>query len=192
MSTRINVFGASNRENYTYIRNGITTTNEIYSEYIEYKLPLVITPISSTITYATDSYPVSWILFGKRDNGPWYWLTNNTMETYNSSDLTVNTPVTNFITKDTTPVPVDTFRLVVQLSTGGSVKIANLTINDQIGKHVPFLVPFCTNTNSMYHSGSLNFSQIDSFSIDANLDTDFYAVGHSIIDIENGMCVSYR
>lgn len=157
-------------------------------EYIDFTFPLSIKPVNYSIWFSEDSFPVVWYIFGKLKNSNWILMsTENNIQTFSSLKPSF-TPYGNNVTYQiTTPIPVDTIRLHVSVSTGPSTKIRELVIIDEKGQHIPFLIPFCTNTNSLYHSGSLNFSRLDKFSINANLPTDFYAVAHDSIQIENGM-----
>ena len=159
-------------------------------EYIDYTLPINIVPIRYEIGFDVDSWPLNWTLYGKLDNGEWQSLdTQKYSENLNIIDpafkanVYANTLSYNIKNKYT----VDQFRLFVPVSSGVSIKIREFRIFDQFGRFMPFLVPFCTNTSSMYHSGSLNFSRLDHFSIDAPLQSDFYAVGHDFIEIDKGM-----
>lgn len=159
-------------------------------EYIEYTLPINIVPIRYEIGFDVDSWPLSWILYGRLDGGEWnvldstdYVLNFNRIDPSFKANVYSNTLSYDIKNKYT----VDQFRLFVPVSSGVSIKIREFRIFDQFGRFMPFLVPFCTNTSSMYHSGSLNFSRLEKFSIKAPLQTDFYAVGHDFIEIENGM-----
>lgn len=162
-------------------------------EYIDYTLPINIVPVRYEIGFDTDSWPLRWILYGKLDNKEWQDLdTRNYVDGekgYNKIDPAFRANVyANTLSYDITEkYTVDSLRLFVSVSSGISIKIREFRIFDQFGRFMPFLVPFCTNTSSMYHSGSLNFSRLDHFSIDAPLQSDFYAVGHDFIEIDKGM-----
>ena len=146
-------------------------------EYMDYTFPISIQPIRYEVGFSSDSIPIKWYLMGKINNGPWSILdsqSNNATGSYQISNTSA----------------VDAVRLHVTVSSAPSIKIREFRIFDQFGENTPFMVPFCTNTNSVHPSGTLNFSCIDSFSLDAPLQTDFYAVGHSTLEIEKGMCTN--
>lgn len=183
------LYGGIRETEYTFIFNNTSTTANVYGEYLEYTFPIPIVPISYRIDFPSDSVPVKWRLFARYKEG-WYLLDRYENDTIDKQLDTVTPPTQGYIERSiVTEQQFDTFRIVIGLSTGPSVKVKEFSITDQLGKHITFLVPFCTNTNSAYHSGSLNFSKIDSFSLNANLQTDFYAVGHDELTIENGMCI---
>lgn len=156
----------------------------IRGEYIDYKFPLAIVPVSYTLRVFQDSTPVKWYILGRLKNGPWTVLNTQTFNDGASTLLPIDLNGTYTINQQ---VKIDTIRIHASISTGPSIKIKEFIVYDQYGKHIPFLVPFCTNTNSLYPSGSLNFDRLNHFSIDADLDTDFFAVGCDFIEIENGM-----
>lgn len=196
------IYGGLRSEVYNVFVNGQIQPFTFYGEYLEYKLPIPIVPISYRIDYANDSKPWSWVLLGKLGNGNWIPLIFDPSKPIrdqirferpglNTTTLTVQiSEDTYYIGDIVTNQRVDTIRLIINLSTGTSVKVSEFSVTDQVGNHMSFVVPFCTNTNSMYHSGSLNFSRIDSFSLNADLPTDFYAVGHQVLEIEHGMCTN--
>lgn len=160
-------------------------------EYIDYTFPLSIVPLRYEIGFSEDAWPIRWYLFGRLRNGPWALLDSRINYTsFNTIDPQF-TPYANTISYDLSQkATIDSIRLHVSVSTAPHIKLREFKIYDQFGENLPFLVPFCTNTNTVHPSGSLNFSRIDSFSLDANLPADFYAVGHSILEIENGMCTN--
>ncbi len=190
----IPIYGGVRSETYTVFLNGTTIDYTFYGEYLEYKFPISIVPISYRIDYANDSIPWKWVLLGKNGDGYWIPLIDGIQYERPNVDRTnlrvTISDETSYTGTINTTQRIDTVRLIISLSTGTSVKVKEFSITDQIGNHMSFVVPFCTNTNSMHHSGSLNFSRIDSFSLDADLQTDFYAVGHQILEIEHGMCTN--
>lgn len=180
------VYGGVYKETYTILG----TQQVLYGEYLEYTFPIPIVPVRYRIDYAEDCVPVAWFLLGKLKNeSSWTILDDYANDNVNETNWQIDT-LSEYIERSTNTVRVDTIRLVIGACTGTSVKVREFSIIDELGKYMSFLVPFCTNTNSMYHSGSLNFSNIDSFSLNADLPTDFYAVGHGTLEIENGMCTS--
>ena len=165
----------------------ITPPRTLKGEYLDYKFPINIVPIQYELTLSDDSYPARWYIFGRNNDGPWKLLDQQTKyETFSTLVSGFPPPSGVFLTP-MTQMSVDTIRIHVTVSTGRSTKIKQFTVYDRYGQNMSFLVPFCTSTNSLHHSGSLNFSRIDNFSIDADLQTDFYGVGHETIEIDKGM-----
>ena len=161
---------------------------DFFGEYIQYTLPVSVKITSYSIQFDTDSKPVAWSILAKTKQG--YWIRLDDKEFVNEEDqftLDLNFPTEFYDGQIGIPYTSDVVRLHIRASTGTSVKIKNFKIFDDKGIHRNFLVPFCTTTNGHGHTGSLNFSHVDSCSLTADLTTDFFALSHNMIVIENGM-----
>jgi hypothetical protein len=168
--------------------SGQSDSTVIYGEYIQYTFPVKINITTYRIEFAEDSKPVAWSIFAKTIQG--YWKLLDDQEFINETDqftLDTNFPSSFYENHVKTQYVSDVVRLHIQASTGTSVKIKNFKIYDDKGIHRHFIVPFCTTTNGHAHTGSLNFSHVDNCSLIADLNTDFFAVSHNMIVIENGM-----
>ncbi len=180
----------------TTLYSGTRITNypgyrNLRGEYIDYTFPISIVPIRYELGFSDDAWPVRWYIFGRVKNGTWSLLDSRSNDTsFNTIDPNF-TPGGNTLSYTIdTKATIDSIRLHVSVSTSPHIKLREFRVYDQFGVNLPFLVPFCTSTNTVHPSGTLNFSQIDSFSLSAPLQTDFYAVGHSILEIKNGMCTN--
>ena len=108
--------------------------------------------------------------------------TNFNLQSTYFSNVTGTVPVT-------TASYFSQFTLVVTSITPGTgqANIGEVTFYDIYGERRQFLIPFCLDTNSVGDTGSLNFSQIDQFSISNSLPTNsVYAVSRNILDIKDG------
>lgn len=178
----LNLYGGVNTVQYgpkTYIRG----------EYIEFTFPDYVTVSSYVLDFFTDNKPAVWYVLAKTKAGKWSILDSQDKRNTFRSDVTPEfAATTTFSGAIRTSVETNTIRLQIAESTQPSVKIKNFLVYDIIGVHLPFLIPFCEKTNSASHSGSLNFSCIDRFSIDApRLNTTFFAVKHNVLEFGKGM-----
>lgn len=169
----------------TYIINDVPTN--IRGEFLEYTFPFKVGIKSYTLEYMEDSFPVRWYLLGKNSKGNWTKLDSPSFLSTDGYNLNPTFDTNGYSKTFDTVFTTDTVMLVIDISTDTSVKIKQFLVADELGINRQFLIPFCTSTNSMYHTGSLNFSQIDKFSIDSDLRTDFFAVNHNFLVLENGM-----
>lgn len=162
--------------------------NRIFGELLQYTFPFKVGIKSYTLDYMEDSFPVRWYLFAKTPRGDWTQLDRqNFVLSEDDYSLDPAFDTTGYSKTFDSVYFTDTVALLIDVSTDTSVKIKQFLVYDELGINRQFLVPFCTSTNSLYHTGSLNFSQIDKFSIDSDLQTDFFAVNHNFLVIENGM-----
>lgn len=185
------VYSGKDRTAYI-IENLIGQTSEtiVYTvgEYIQYTFPVKVNISTYIIEFAEDSKPAAWSIYAKSIQG--YWRSLDSKEFINENDrftLDNNFPTSFYQGNVSYQYMTDTVRLHIHASTGTSVKIKDFKIYDDKGVHRHFLIPFCTTTNGHKHTGSLNFSHIDNCSLNADLNTDFFALSHNMIVIENGM-----
>ncbi len=173
---------------YTFDLDGRIVTINLRGETLQYKFPLKVNVKSYEIEFMEDSFPVRWYFLGKTPLGHWKILDNPSFIAEDGFTLSPTFNPSAGYTKEFDSVYLTTeVMILVDVSTGTSVKIKQFHVYDELGLNRQFMIPFCTSTNSMYHSGSLNFSKIDSFNIDSDLPTDFFAVNHNVLVIENGM-----
>jgi hypothetical protein len=178
----LSLYGGVNRVKYgatTYIRG----------EYLEYIFPEYVTIGSYILDFLFDSQPAVWYILAKNQGGQWVIVDSQDKRNATQADVTPEFHLANtFSNTLTTPVFTNSVRIQVAESTAPSVKLRNFRVYDIAGMHVPFLIPFCQKTNSSTHTGSLNFSCIDRFSIESpKLDTTYFAVKHNVLEIGNGM-----
>jgi hypothetical protein len=149
--------------------------------YLQYTFPNTIR--IDTYTFKTDStgaLPLSWRLEGSLDGGT-TWT-----ELHSRSQLT--TAHTDYIFS-ISATDVSAVRLNVLQSNGDHVRIRNFTVRTQPGIFTKYIVPFCTDMSSQYHTGSLNGAQVDSMQLKLSrpVPATFYGVSHNILRFENGM-----
>ncbi len=183
------VYKGVEQTTYTFENmNGQTANMTENGEYIQYTFPVNVKINSYRIEFAEDSKPVSWSIFAKTAQG--FWAKIESKNYINQTDqftLGLDFPSSFFEGQVETQYTTKVVRLHIHSSTGTSVKIKNFKIYDDKGIHRHFIIPFCTTTNGHDHTGSLNFSHVDNCSLTADLNTDFFAVSHNMIVIENGM-----
>lgn len=175
----------------TFVIDG--TPKNIKGEFLQYTFPFKVGIKSYTLEYMEDSFPVRWHLLAKTPRGDWTQLDDPSFLAGDGYSLDPAFDTTGYSKTFDSVYFTDTVALVIDISTDTSVKIKQFLVYDELGINRQFVIPFCTSTNSLYHTGSLNFSQIDKFSIDSDLKTDFFAVNHNFLVVENGMGdVMYR
>jgi hypothetical protein len=178
----LHLYGGVNRVKYgatTYIRG----------EYLEYIFPEYVTVASYILDFFLDNQPAVWYILAKNKAGQWAIVDSQDKRNSRQSDVTPDFAASNtFTTTLQTPTVTNSIRIQVAEATAPSLKLRNFRVYDIAGIHVPFLIPFCQKTNSSTHTGSLNFSCIDRFSIESpKLDTTYFAVKHNFLEIGNGM-----
>lgn len=174
-------------------------------EFLEYTFPFSVRIARYSFTTSTSgTLPVQWTISGKVGDT---WIPIQTTFMRQPFTLIINNVDVNFISQngetfDTTTIRENRFysfetelvditgvRITVYASSGDSVHIKQFRIYDQIGQYTNLLFPFCTDTSSLTHTGSLNGSQVDStaLSLSRPVFATFYAVSHNILKFENGM-----
>jgi hypothetical protein len=147
----------------------------VIGEWVQFSVPSNIIMGGCDIVPHALFYPTSMTILGSL-NGVWKTITSKSGMT--SATTTITTNAFEFF---------DTFRFVFTASAGGIVSIKNINIRDILGERRCFVIPFCLQTNSLYHTGSINFSNIDRFALSNNLPTQaMYGIGHNTLQIENG------
>ena len=147
--------------------------------YLQYTFPNIVR--IQTYSFTTDSagtLPISWRLDGYLD-GTW-------KELHTRTDITV--PGTLY-TNTFPPTDVSAVRLNILQTDGDHVRIRNFRVRTQPGVFTKYIVPFCTDMSSQYHTGSLNGAQVDSMQLKLSrpVPATFYGVSHNILRFENGM-----
>lgn len=177
----LHLFGGVNKVYYTgrtYIRG----------EYIDFTFPENVIVKSYKLDFFLVNQPAVWYILTYKDGA---WRIIDTQDNRNDlqSDVTAAfAQQSTFSGTLRTPTSLNNIRLHIAESTGPCAQITNFQVFDIEGFHTPFLIPFCQKTNSSTHTGSLNFSCIDRFSIDApKLDTTYFAVKHNFLEVGNGM-----
>jgi hypothetical protein len=160
----------------------MTTTNvPVTPVYLQYTFPNIIR--IDTYSFKTDStgaLPLSWRLEGSLDGGTtWTELHSRIQLTTANTDYTFSITSTD----------VSAVRLNVLQSNGDHVRIRNFRVRTQAGIFTKYIVPFCTDMSSQYHTGSLNGAQVDSMRLKLSrpVPATFYGVSHNILRFENGM-----
>lgn len=157
-------------------------------EMMVYTFPEKIIVKSYSLKFADDSFPVRWYFHAKTSRNSWTLLDNANFVAGDGFTLSPTFDRTGYTKTFDEPYITDSVMILINLSTDTSVKIKEFIVYDEIGVNKPILIPFCTSTNSMYHSGSLNFSQLDQCSIESpSQQADFFAVNHNLLVLENGM-----
>ena len=169
-----NTYSASGQPTQTWNTTKINGV-DVVGEWAELSLPVKITLSSVVVNLASASATFS--IVGSNDGISFTSL----------GSLTATTGTRQI--QSTSIVPYKIFRVIfTSIGTDlGSVRVNDITLFDINGERRPFVIPFCLKTNSLYHSGSLNFSMLNQFGLSDVLGTDkVYAVGHNILRIENG------
>jgi len=159
-------------------------TLKFVGEWIEYQFPT--TANISTYTFNSTAFPAEWYILGyKSDKNCWVVMHHVSFISKESIISNYN----NYTWEIKTHFVTNRIRFHTTVTILNFVEMNNLLFYDDVGDHKAFLIPFCTQTNSMTHTGSLNFSQIDDFSINMvpKLQTEFFAVGVNTLCIESGM-----
>lgn len=149
------------------------TTAGVSGEWVQISIPTRIQP--RQLSWSTNQ-TMDYHLYGSNDGRLWSNLVEGTMSGTSTTSITSSNKFSFF-------------RVVIKSirPTFGQAAITELSIQDVFGERRNLLIPFCLKTNSLYHSGSLNFSMLDSFKISNDLGTDkVYAVSHNILSLENG------
>jgi hypothetical protein len=161
-------------------------TLKFVGDWIEYQFPT--TANISTYTFNSTAFPAEWYILGyKSDKDCWVVMHHVSFIGKELNIPAYNTPDTTWEIK--THFITNRIRFHTTVAVLNFVELNNLLFYDDVGDHKAFLIPFCTQTNSMTHTGSLNFSQINDFSINMTptLQTEFFAVGVNTLCIESGM-----
>jgi len=156
--------------------------------------PLAKTNIDGTIyggEYLTFSFPQAFLISkmsiisgytklvvaGSNDGETWRKLIDTTVLAYIYTEINIRiTKLYSKIRVIFTQVPDNVPYITVK----------EIKFFDKNGEFRPFILPFCLDTNSLTHSGSLNFSQLNSFSL-SGFTGNLYAVNHNLLEISNGM-----
>lgn len=155
--------------------NTYNVTAGVVGEWIQLSAPVSFQP--SKINFRT-TQNLTYTLFASNDEQVWTRLINGgTMSGTGSANINTTSKFRYYrviVTNINSPQ-------------AGQVSIDEIDIQDIVGERRNFIIPFCLKTNSLYHSGSLNFSMINSFELSDNIGTDkIYAVSHNILSFENG------
>lgn len=182
------LYTGNNLRTYLIDVNGVGYPRTRRSEDIQYTFPNKINVKSYSMKYTNDSFPVRWFFVVKTPQNTWKILDEQSFIDPNTGYTLDPTFNKNGYTKVFNDFyQTDSVMLIVDVCTGTSLKLREFLVYDEFGVNRHVLIPFCTSTNSLYHTGSLNFSQLDSCSIESDLNTDFFAVNHNFLVIENGM-----
>lgn len=195
MSLPVFLYSAKNNSNTKLlIENEITGTDEmkIYDtsgyEMMVYTFPEKINVKSYILKFGEDSFPVRWYFHVKTPRNSWKLIDAKNFIADDGFTLSPTFNKTGYSKTFDDVYITDSVMILINLSTGKSVKIKEFLVYDDIGVNKSILIPFCTSTNTLYHSGSLNFSKIDQFSIESpSQQADFFAVNHNFLVLENGM-----
>jgi hypothetical protein len=153
-------------------------------EWIEYQFPT--TANINSYTFNSTAFPAEWYILGySLDRNVWVVMHHVSFVAIERQTSRYN----NFTWRVRTNLITNRIRFHTSVAVLNFVEINKLLFYDEVGDHKTFLIPFCTQTNSMTHTGSLNFSQINDFSINTfpKLNTEFFAVGVNTLRIESGM-----
>ena len=157
--------------------NTYNQTSDVIGEWVQLSLPKMFPIQPSVLRYKT-TQNLTYTLLASNNQINWTKLIEGgTMTGTGTASITTTNSFLYFrvvVTKINSPV-------------SGQVSIDNIQIQDVLGQRRNFVIPFCLKTNSLYHSGSLNFSMLNSFELTDNVGTDkMYAVSHNILALENG------
>jgi hypothetical protein len=153
--------------------------------YLQYTFPNIIRIDRYTFkTVSVGTLPLSWRLEGSLDGGTTW---SNLEKTPPDRPLSIEAE-RNY-TCSIPPINVSAVRLNVLQSDGDHVQIENFRVLTQPGVFTKYIVPFCTDMSSQYHTGSLNGAQVDSMQLKLSrpVPATFYGVSHNILRFENGM-----
>jgi hypothetical protein len=149
--------------------------------YLQYTFP-IITRIDrySFRTEAQGTLPRRWNLESIDSMGKSTILHSNVQATVPNEDYSFNI---------VPPVDVSAVRLNILETDGDHVRILNFRLFSQPGEFTKYIIPFCTDMSSQYHTGSLNGAQVDSMELKLSrpVPATFYGLSHNILRFENGM-----
>ena len=167
------------------LKRGLVRNLKFTGEWIEYQFPT--TANINSYTFNSTAFPSEWYILGYNlDTKVWVAM-------HHVSFVGIENQTTNYNSSTQwqiqTHLITNRIRFHVIAAVLNFVELSNLLFYDESGDHKVFLIPFCTQTNSMTHTGSLNFSKINDFSLQTapTLNTEFFAVGVNTLRIESGM-----
>lgn len=153
--------------------------------YLQYTFPNIIRIDTYSFTTVSDgTLPINWRLEGSLDGGT-TWTELETTPPIGTVLMVAGTDYTFSVP----PTDVSAVRLNILETNGDHVRIKNFQVQTQSGIFTKYIVPFCTDMSSQYHTGSLNGAQVDSMRLKLyrSVPATFYGVSHNILRFENGM-----
>lgn len=154
--------------------------------YLQYTFPNTTRIDSYSFrTESAGTLPIRWRLEGSLDGGA-TWTALHRSESVQPIQ-TIQTYKTYTFPID--PTDVSAVRLNILETDGDHVRIKNFRVQNQPSVFTKYIVPFCTDMSSQYHTGSLNGAQVDSMQLKLSrpIQATFYGVSHNILRFENGM-----